>query len=68
VVASHGTSGVICDPHEIANVLGVSGIVYIIQSSLGLLVKIYFMMPSCVPATHMETSRAAILDKDIHRR
>jgi adenine deaminase len=65
-VASHGTSAVICDPHEIANVLGLSGIDYLIQSSLGLPVKIYFMMPSCVPATYMETSGAVILDKDIH--
>ena len=66
VVAVHGTSAVICDPHEIANVLGLKGIDYFLQSSLGLPVKIYFMMPSCVPATHMETSGAAILDKDIH--
>jgi adenine deaminase len=64
-VALHGTSAVICDPHEIANVLGLKGIDYLLQSSLGLHVKIYFMMPSCVPATHMETSGAAILDKDI---
>ncbi len=65
VVAPHGTSAVICDPHEIANVLGLKGIDYLLQSSLGLPVKFYFMMPSCVPATHMETSGAAILDKDI---
>ena len=65
VVAPHGTSAVICDPHEIANVLGLNGIDYLLQSSLGLPVKFYFMMPSCVPATQMETSGAAILDKDI---
>ncbi|HZA62806.1 MAG TPA: adenine deaminase [Nitrososphaeraceae archaeon] len=65
VVAPHGTSAVICDPHEIANVLGLNGIDYLLQSSLGLSVKFYFMMPSCVPATQMETSGAAILDKDI---
>src|SRR5918912_1361094 len=65
VVSLHGTSVVICDPHEIANVLGLRGIDYILQSSLGLPVKIYLMMPSCVPATRMETSGAAILDKDI---
>ena len=66
VVAPHGTSAVICDPHEIANVLGLRGIDYFLQSSLGLPVKIYFMMPSCVPATHMETSGAAIPGNDIH--
>ncbi|MFL6496417.1 MAG: amidohydrolase family protein [Nitrososphaera sp.] len=65
VVAPHGMSAVICDPHEIANVLGLNGINYLLQESLGLPVRIYFMMPSCVPATHMETSGAAILDKDI---
>jgi adenine deaminase len=64
-VALHGTSAVVCDPHEIANVLGLTGIDYLLQSSMGLPVKIYFMMPSCVPATHMETSGAAILHKDI---
>ncbi|MDQ3836099.1 MAG: adenine deaminase [Thermoproteota archaeon] len=65
VVAPHGTSAVICDPHEIANVLGLKGINYLLQETIGLPVRIYFMMPSCVPATHMETSGAAILDKDI---
>jgi adenine deaminase len=65
VVAVHGTSAVVCDPHEIANVLGLRGIDYFIQSSLGLPVKFYFMMPSCVPATDMETSGAAILGKDM---
>jgi adenine deaminase len=64
-VAVRGTSAVICDPHEIANVLGLKGIDYFLQSSLGLPVKIYFMMPSCVPATDMETSGAAILGKDM---
>ncbi|MDQ3847854.1 MAG: adenine deaminase [Thermoproteota archaeon] len=65
VVAPHGTSAVICDPHEIANVLGLKGINYLLQESVRLPVRIYFMMPSCVPATHMETSGAVILDKDI---
>jgi adenine deaminase len=65
VVALHGTSAVICDPHEIANVLGLRGIDYMIQSSRDLPVKIYLMMPSCVPATPMETSGAKILENDI---
>jgi adenine deaminase len=66
IVALHGTSAVICDPHEIANVLGLPGIDYFIGSTIGLPVKVYVMMPSCVPATHMETSGAVILDRDIH--
>ena len=65
VVARYGTSAVICDPHEIANVLGPKAIGYFLQSSLGLPVEVFIMMPSCVPATHMETSGATILDKDI---
>jgi adenine deaminase len=67
VVAPHGTSAVICDPHEIANVLGLKGINYLLQETIRLPVRIYFMMPSCVPATHMETSGAAILDRDISK-
>jgi adenine deaminase len=66
IVALHGTSAVICDPHEIANVLGLPGIDYFIGSTIGLPVKVYVMMPSCVPATHLETSGAVILDRDIH--
>ncbi|HZC21096.1 MAG TPA: amidohydrolase family protein, partial [Nitrososphaeraceae archaeon] len=65
IVALHGTSAVICDPHEIANVLGLPGIDYFLYSRLP--VKVYVMMPSCVPATHMETSGAVILDKDIRK-
>jgi adenine deaminase len=67
IAALHGTSAVICDPHEIANVLGLAGIDYFLRSSIGLPVKVYVMMPSCVPATQMETSGAVILDKDIHQ-
>ena len=66
IAALHGTSSIICDPHEIANVLGLPGIDYFLLSNIALPVKIYVMMPSCVPATHMETSGAQILDKDIH--
>ena len=67
IAALHGTSAVICDPHEIANVLGLPGIDYILHSTKGLPVKVYVMMPSSVPATCMETSGAVIFDKDIHR-
>jgi adenine deaminase len=67
IAALHGTSAVICDPHEIANVLGLAGIDYFLHSSIGLPVKVYIMMPSCVPATHMETSGAVIFDIDIRK-
>ncbi len=65
VVAAHGTSAVICDPHEIANVLGPIGLDYFIQSTTNLPVKVHFMMPSCVPSTLMETSGSSILFPDI---
>jgi adenine deaminase len=64
VVAPHGTSAVICDPHEIANVIGFTGLDYFVQSTENLPVKVYLMMPSCVPATHMETSGALITSND----
>ncbi|MPZ05993.1 MAG: adenine deaminase [Nitrososphaeraceae archaeon] len=64
-VALHGTSSVICDPHEIANVFGLAGLDYFLSSSMNLLVKVYLMMPSCVPATSMERSGATILPTDM---
>jgi adenine deaminase len=64
-VALHGTSAVICDPHEIANVFGRAGLDYFSSSSMTLPVKVYLMMPSCVPATNMETSGGTILITDI---
>lgn len=55
-VVPHGTSCVICDPHEIANVAGLEGVFGILDSSLDLPISIFAMAPSCVPATSMETS------------
>ncbi len=59
-VASMGTATVVCDPHEIANVLGVAGIEYFVQSTRDMPVNIYFMLPSCVPATNLENSGAKL--------
>jgi adenine deaminase len=55
-VLAHGTTSIVADPHEIANVMGINGIRYFLDSAAGLPVDIYFMLPSCVPATHLETS------------
>ncbi len=55
-----GTTSVIVDPHEIANVLGEEGISYMLESSRGLPVTVYVMLPSCVPTTAMETSGARL--------
>ncbi len=59
-VVPRGTTGVICDPHEIANVLGLEGVRYILEASAGLPLSVYVMAPSCVPATHLETAGAEL--------
>ena len=59
-VAPHGTSAVIADPHEIANVAGADGIRFMIEASAGLPVDIFFMLPSCVPATPLDESGAEL--------
>ncbi|MFW6333090.1 MAG: adenine deaminase, partial [Thermodesulfobacteriota bacterium] len=55
-----GTTTVAADPHEIANVLGAEGIRYMLDSAEGLPVNILFSLPSCVPATEMETAGARL--------
>ena len=57
-VLPHGTTTVITDPHEIANVMGTDGIEYMLQATEGLPVDVHFMLPSCVPATPMDESGA----------
>ena len=59
-VIPKGTCCVVADPHEIANVCGVEGIKFMIEDSARTPLKIYFMIPSCVPATNLETSGAKI--------
>ena len=56
VCVIHGTVAAVCDPHEIANVLGIKGIDYMIEDARSVPVKFYFCAPSCVPATTLETS------------
>jgi len=64
-VIPHGTTTVVADPHEIANVLGIPGIQYMLDSSENQPMNIYFTMSSCVPATDMETSGASLGPDDI---
>ncbi|MDO5848276.1 MAG: adenine deaminase [Methanobrevibacter sp.] len=59
----HGTTSVIADPHEIANVLGIEGVDFMIENASKVPFDFYFSAPSCVPATVFETS-GAILDSD----
>src|SRR5574341_349943 len=61
----HGTTAVVADPHEIANVLGKKGIRYFLDTTEGLPLDFYFMLPSCVPATKLETSGAKLTGADL---
>jgi len=63
----HGTVAVVSDPHEIANVLGIDGVNYMIKNGKAVPFKFYFGAPSCVPATPFETSGAEIGAKQIDR-
>jgi adenine deaminase len=56
----HGTVGVVSDPHEIANVLGKSGVIFMIRDAEKVPLYFWFGAPSCVPATVFETSGAAL--------
>ncbi len=72
-VVPMGTTTVVTDPHEIANVLGLAGIRYMLESSEGLPLEVLLMLPSCVPATELETSGARLDAEDLaplltHRR
>ena len=65
-VVPHGTTTVITDPHEIANVCGTAGMDYMIAATEGLPLDVHFMLPSCVPATPLEESGAALSWQDIN--
>lgn len=56
----HGTIAVVTDPHEIANVLGIEGVKYMIEDGKKSPMKFYFSAPSCVPATKFETNGATL--------
>jgi len=64
-VVPHGTTSVVSDPHEIANVRGIKGINYMIKDASTVPLNIFFTAPSCVPATPFETSGAIIGSKEI---
>ncbi|RAP46004.1 MAG: adenine deaminase, partial [Methanosphaera sp. rholeuAM74] len=59
----HGTTSVITDPHEIANVMGIEGINYMINDSKNTPLNVYFTVPSCVPSTKYETNGATLDSK-----
>ncbi len=65
VAVRHGTTAVVCDPHEIANVLGVAGVEAMIENSKKVPFNFFFTAPSCVPATPFETSGAILNSPEI---
>jgi len=66
-VVPRGTSAVITDLHEITNVAGFEGMKFVMNWAQRLPLDMFFMAPSCVPATHMETSGAEISARDIEK-
>lgn len=64
-VIKRGTTTLIADPHEIANVCGLDGIRYILDATEEIPTDVYVMLPSCVPATEFETSGAILKAKDL---
>src|SRR5258705_3700269 len=64
-VVPHGTGVAIIDPHEYANVLGLDGIRYVLESSKNLSIDFFVMLPSCVPATPFETAGAHLTADDL---
>ena len=64
---SRGTTGVVSDPHEIANVMGIEGIKFMIKDSEKVPVKFWFGAPSCVPATKFETNGSTINSEEIRK-
>lgn len=64
-VTPHGITTAICDPHEIANVLGLPGIRYFLDSAERTIMDVRINLPSCVPSTHFETSGAVLEINDL---
>jgi adenine deaminase len=64
-VIAKGTTSVIADPHEIANVCGLDGIRYMLEASKQSPLDVYIMLPSCVPSTDFENAGATLLAEDL---
>ncbi|RDI73258.1 ade: adenine deaminase [Gaiella occulta] len=65
LVLPFGTTAVVADPHEIANVLGVDGVHWLLDASSGLQLEVFFMAPSCVPASPFESPRRPLGPGDL---
>jgi adenine deaminase len=62
-----GTTTIVADPHEIANVAGLDGIEYILDATEDLPLSVYVMLPSCVPASNLENSGAELVAADLEK-
>ncbi len=67
IVVPRGSTTVIADPHEITNVLGYDGIKFMIRAASDIPLNIFFMIPSCVPATELDTSGAGLSAADMQQ-
>lgn len=65
IVLPRGTTSIVADPHEIANVSGMAGIEYMLEASEGLPLDVFVMLPSCVPATDFEHAGAILKAKEL---
>lgn len=65
ILLPHGTTTIIADPHEIANVCGLDGINFMINSTRNIPLNVFFMLPSCVPSTSFESSGASLKAEDL---
>ena len=65
VVVARGTTTVVCDPHELANVLGADGAHWLLDASSALPLRVYVMAPSCVPASALESPRGPLGTEDM---
>jgi adenine deaminase len=61
----HGTTAVVSDPHEMANVLGAEGVEYMVRDARGVPLRVFFTAPSCVPATPFEGNGATLGPKEV---
>jgi adenine deaminase len=64
-ISAYGTTTVVADPHEIANVAGVNGLSWLVEATENLPINVFIMVPSCVPATFLERGGGIITAKDI---
>ncbi|UCF49576.1 MAG: adenine deaminase [Thermoplasmatales archaeon] len=67
IAVIHGTVAIVTDPHEIANILGIDGVYYMLNNASKVPFKFYFGAPSCVPASPFETSGAKLDQKDVEQ-